>query len=365
VRSNRASLVASLLIGAALLVLAVSTASGILALLGANHRVEVARAVVTPYLTLQRAVAGEASAEAGYRRAPGVAARMRLETAVVTVSDAVEAVRAETDGQDRATLSRLERLNERYVREVRATLDVADSERTDDHVAGPALDAMQDLLDDAISGHRLDGKAAVDHQEIVIDRLAVAFLLAFAVLGWTWRTILLDHRRLRVEAARHEERALTDVLTGLPNREALRLAVDLALARARTRAALLFLDLDRFKPVNDTFGHHVGDLVLREVARRLQSTLRAGEIAARLGGDEFAVFLPRGLEAPAVAERILRAIEEPFLVEGHEVRIGTSIGIARCPEDGGDHDALLRVADLALYDAKQAGRGRVAEPAGV
>jgi diguanylate cyclase (GGDEF)-like protein len=356
-------------IGAALLVLAGTTASGILALLNANHRVNETRAVVTPYLTLQRAVADEASAEAGYRRAPGEAARMRWESSVAAVSHAVEDVRAETGDRDGATLSTLVSLNERYVAAVRATLDVPEAERTEDRVAGPALDAMQDLLDEAISGHRLDGKAAVDHQEVVIDRLTVvlptAFLLAFVVLGWTWRTMVLDHRRLQVEAAHHEERALTDRLTGLPNREALRVAVDLALERPRTRAALLFLDLDRFKPVNDTFGHHAGDLVLQEVARRLQSTLRAGELAARLGGDEFAVFLPRGLEAPAVAQRILGAIEEPFLVEGLEVRISSSVGIARFPEDGGDHDALLRVADVALYDAKQSGRGRVAETVSV
>ena len=368
-RSNRASLVASLVIGAALLVLAVTTASGIVAILHANHRVSETRAVVTPYLTLQRAVAGEASAEAGYRRAPSVAARALLQSAVAAVSDAVEDVRAEADREDRATLAYLEQLNERYVAEVRDTLDVPEAERTEDRVAGPALDAMQDLLDAAITGHRLEGKAAVDHQEVVIDRLTVvlptAFLLAFVVLGWTWGSMLLDHRRLRVEAARHHERALTDALTLLPNREALRIAVDLALERPRTRAALLYLDLDRFKPVNDTFGHHAGDLVLQEVARRLQSTLRAGELAARLGGDEFAVFLPRGLEAPAVAQRVLSAIEEPFLVEGHEVRIGTSIGIARFPEDGGDHDALLRVADVAMYEAKRAGRGRVAETAAV
>jgi diguanylate cyclase (GGDEF)-like protein len=322
---------------------------------------------VTPYLTLQRAVAGEASAEAGYRRAPSVAARARLESAIAAVHDAVDDVRAEADRQDRATLSDLELLNERYVAEVRATLDARQAERTEDRVAGPALDAMQDLLDAAISGHRLEGKAAVDHQEVVIDRLTVvlptAFLLAFVVLGWTWGSMLLDHRRLRAEAAHHEERALTDALTGLPNRDALRIAVELAIGRPKTRAALLYLDLDRFKPVNDTFGHHAGDLVLQEVARRLQATLRVGEFAARLGGDEFAVFLPRGLGAPTVAQRILAAIEAPFLVEGHEVGIGTSIGIARFPEDGCNHDELLRVADAALYDAKQAGRGRVAETA--
>jgi diguanylate cyclase (GGDEF)-like protein len=357
--------VTSVVIAVALAGLALVSCTAVLSMIRANDRVTATREVVTSYLDLQGAVAGEAFAEAGYRRAPSPAARVRLDGAIDAVDVAVQEVRTIADRRDSATLSRLELLNDRYVAEVRATLDDTRVTTRDDRVAGPALDAMQTLLESAVSGHRTEAMRSIDRQEVVVDRLTVvlptAFLLAFVVLGWTWRMLLLDHRRLRVEAAASATHARTDALTGLPNRSSLREVMDDAFDRPRTQAALLFMDLDRFKPVNDSLGHHAGDLVLQEVARRLLETVRAGEVAARIGGDEFAVFLPRGLAAPAVATRILGAIEQPFVVEGHEVRIGTSIGVARYPEDGHDYATLLKVADAALYEAKQAGRGRVAE----
>ena len=356
---------ASAVIAVALAGLALVSCTAVLSMIRANDRVAATREVVTSYLDLQGAVAGEAFAEAGYRRAPSPAARVRLDDAIDAVDVAVQEVRTIADRRDAATLSDLELLNDRYVAEVRATLDETRMKTGDDRVAGPALDAMQSLLESAVSGHRTEAMRSIDRQEVVVDRLTVvlptAFLLAFVVLGWTWRMVLLDHRRLRVEAAESATHARTDTLTGLPNRSSLREVMDDAFDRPRTQAALLFMDLDRFKPVNDSLGHHAGDLVLQEVARRLLETVRAGEVAARIGGDEFAVFLPRGLAAPAVAARILAAIEQPFVVEGHEVSIGTSIGIARYPEDGHDYATLLKVADTALYQAKQAGRGRVAE----
>lgn len=352
-------------IAVALAGLALVSLTAVLSIIRANDRVTATREVVTSYLDLQGAVAGEAFAEAGYRRAPSAAARAALDDATRSVDVAVQEVRAIADRQDSTTLSDLELLNDRYVDEVRATLDGTHVTAADDRVAGPALDAMQTLLESAVSGHRAEAMRSIDQQKVVVDRLTVvlptAFLLAFAVLGWTWRMMLLDHRRLRREAAESAAHARTDALTGLPNRPSLREVMDDAFGRPRTRAALLFLDLDRFKPVNDTLGHHAGDLVLQEVARRLLSSVRAGEVAARIGGDEFAVFLPRGLAAPAVATRILAAIEQPFDVEGHVVSIGTSIGIARYPEDGPDFATILQVADTALYEAKQAGRGRVVE----
>jgi diguanylate cyclase (GGDEF)-like protein len=365
VRSNRVSVAASILTGVVLLVLAATTLVGMMAMGRANDQVMAARELVTPYLTLQRAVATEAAGEAGYRRAPSEAAWLRFEAAVRAVEESAQEVRALADPRDRAALLHLEHLNDRYVAAVRFSLDVPRSAHVEDTVAGPALDAMQDLLDTEIQRHRGEGLAAIQDQEEVAGRLTVvlpaAFLIAFLVLGLTWRSMLVGHRLLRFEATHHKERALTDPLTGLPNREALRIAMDMALTRPKTRAALLFLDLDRFKPVNDTWGHRAGDLVLQEVARRLLGSLRAGEVAARVGGDEFAVFLPRGFAASTVAQRIIDEIERPFLVEGHEVRIGTSIGVAHYPGAGHDHETMLRAADAAMYEAKQAGRGRVAE----
>jgi diguanylate cyclase (GGDEF)-like protein len=157
--------------------------------------------------------------------------------------------------------------------------------------------------------------------------------------------------------------ALHDALTNLANRTLFRshvMAQRLDAADAQD-AALLYLDLDRFKLVNDTLGHPVGDALLVKVAERLRDVLDPGCFAARLGGDEFAV-LQTGVAQPegarTLAERIIPAINAPFDIEGHHIVIGTSIGIALAPRDGSDADELSKNADLALYCAKQEGRGK-------
>ena len=154
--------------------------------------------------------------------------------------------------------------------------------------------------------------------------------------------------------------ALTDPLTGLGNRSLLLDRLERRLARADregTDATVLFLDLDRFKLVNDTLGHLVGDELLVAVAERLRTCLREGDVCARLGGDEFAVLLDGRSDAETVAQRIVRALERRFEIDGHELFIGVSIGIA-----GGRQPAetLLRDADVAMYHAKRAGTGRYA-----
>ena len=123
----------------------------------------------------------------------------------------------------------------------------------------------------------------------------------------------------------------------------------------------MLLDLDGFKEVNDTFGHAAGDELLRRVAARIRKTIRETDTLARLGGDEFALFQTdaRGADAMAlVASRIVDAVAQPLRIERHEVRTTVSIGIASCPRNGATADALLRRADLALYQAKQQGRSR-------
>ena len=347
----------------ALLGLALVSATAVIAITRANHRVAAARAVLTPFLELQRTVSGEAVAEAGYRRVPSAGARRRLEHAIASVSVAAGGVQLLADRRDLATLSYLTLLNERYVHEVRATLDEPAGARHDDRVAGPALDAIEALLDGAIDGHRHEAAVAVLDQQQVIGRLELAlpavFVLAFALLGWMWFTMLADHRRLRVHADASEVLARTDALTGLANRLALEAVAGAALGRPRAEAAVLLLDLDGFKPVNDTHGHAVGDLVLVEVARRLSATVRPGELAARIGGDEFVVLVPRGDGAERLAERLLEAVSAPMVLGGTEIAVGTSIGIAHYPADADDYAALLQVADERLYEAKSAGRGVV------
>lgn len=152
-----------------------------------------------------------------------------------------------------------------------------------------------------------------------------------------------------------------DPLTGLPNRVLFRVRAEQALAQARRsgeQPALLYLDLDHFKPVNDCHGHDVGDALLGEVARRLQACIRSSDVACRQGGDEFLVLLTALCddgEADEIAARVRLALAEPYLVQGLRLAVTVSIGIAHFPAHGRDFDALVRHADLAMYGAKGAG----------
>ncbi|MBI5410883.1 MAG: diguanylate cyclase [Nitrospirae bacterium] len=164
---------------------------------------------------------------------------------------------------------------------------------------------------------------------------------------------------IKLAADRFEYMAHHDALTGLPNRLAFqeRLHQALALAsRSKTLVAALFLDLDRFKPINDTHGHQVGDLVLKTVAGRIRNCLRESDVVARLGGDEFVLFLA-GLasrqDVGQVADKLLESLASPMTLAGHTLRLTASIGIAMYPLDGQDGDTLLRIADAAMYQAKE------------
>jgi diguanylate cyclase (GGDEF)-like protein len=153
-----------------------------------------------------------------------------------------------------------------------------------------------------------------------------------------------------------------DPLTEIPNRQYFNDQLERATARARREArkvALLFLDLDQFKVVNDTLGHHAGDRLLREMASRLRRSVRAGDVIARLGGDEFAILLEDlngALEAETIARSILDVVAEPFQVENRQIMVTTSIGITIYPTDNSDTSTLLKNADIAMYQAKEKGR---------
>jgi len=172
----------------------------------------------------------------------------------------------------------------------------------------------------------------------------------------------MTERKLALE--RINRLALHDTLTGLPNRYNLQGRLDQALATARRDAAhlaLMFIDMDRFKNINDTLGHHVGDGLLQEVAARLTASVRDSDVVARLGGDEFVVVLT-GIEATAagsVADKILETLGAAYRIETHELHVTTSIGIAVFPGDGDSAETLMRNADAAMYHAKSAGRNNV------
>ncbi|CAN7467033.1 EAL domain-containing protein [Pseudoduganella sp. LjRoot289] len=161
--------------------------------------------------------------------------------------------------------------------------------------------------------------------------------------------------------------AYCDSLTGIPNRQAFLELLERELVHSRqagTKFAVLFLDLDSFKRINDTLGHNVGDLLLQVVSERLRETIRPSDVVthnhlARLGGDEFTILIPdleRVDNALAVAQRVKDAMRRPFLLDGHEIFVTASIGISLYPEDGEDSESLLKYADTAMYHAKNCGK---------
>ncbi|MCC3404588.1 MAG: CHASE2 domain-containing protein [Microcoleus sp. PH2017_10_PVI_O_A] len=186
--------------------------------------------------------------------------------------------------------------------------------------------------------------------------------LVGAIRDMTERKRLED--ALKQKNAELSHQAYHDALTGLPNRKMFHESLHLSLERASSNqelVALLFLDLDGFKSINDTLGHHAGDLLLQAVAGRLKKCLRGSDIISRLGGDEFTVILP-GIpgseEAAKVAQKICDAIMQPFILEEHTVSVTTSIGISLYPIDGQESDILVKNADAAMYRAKEGGKNQ-------
>jgi diguanylate cyclase (GGDEF)-like protein len=197
-----------------------------------------------------------------------------------------------------------------------------------------------------------------------IDRQSsrITMVLEFG-LFFLWLTLLVvvtqASARLRHQAQQKEEQALSDPLTGLPNRAMFQDLVQTTMANAGRRkkvAAVMLMDLDRFKDVNDTLGHHNGDLLLQRIGSRLDSVLRNTATVARLGGDEFAILLPDIADRQAVipiVRRVLKVLEEPVVVGGLALQVEASLGVAMFPEHGRTVDAVMRAADVAMYVTKE------------
>jgi len=187
----------------------------------------------------------------------------------------------------------------------------------------------------------------------------------YLIKGEVTSSLLVRAIRYAIERKRKEEklfyRATHDALTNLPNRAMFNDRLTQALAQAqrnRHKLAVMLVDLDQFKKINDTLGHEVGDKLLLSVGKRLVKVLRRGDTVARMGGDEYLILLPRTNQAEdggVVAQKILKAVREPFVIGGHELRVTTSIGIAIYPDSGQDVDTLIKQADMAMYQVKEKG----------
>ena len=194
-----------------------------------------------------------------------------------------------------------------------------------------------------------DGRSLAIHHQPMVDG------------GWVATYEDITERRQVEEQISHM--AHHDALTGLPNRAFFLKHLEEALARVRrgeASCAVLCLDLDRFKAVNDTLGHPVGDMLLKEVSARLKEAVDAGDVVARFGGDEFAILKNTQVEHDTLAslgQTLVRSVSRPFMLDGHEVTVGTSVGIAVGFQDGASSEQLLKNADLALYHSKSEGRG--------
>jgi diguanylate cyclase (GGDEF)-like protein len=207
----------------------------------------------------------------------------------------------------------------------------------------------------------------VTEEQNFAERVEITGRDEIARLSLGFNTMLAEIERREAAKKKTEalqQQALCDALTGLANRRLLtdRLSHTLSVAeRTGTKVALLYLDLDGFKLVNDSLGHHIGDRLLVEVATRLRSRVRQSDTLARLGGDEFTVVVANVYhmsQAAAVAEGLLQVLAKPFLIDDHEISIGASVGISIYPEGAADGPALLQQADSAMYAAKRAGKNR-------
>lgn len=232
------------------------------------------------------------------------------------------------------------------------------SEKTPHHVYKELWDGLlaHDFWQGELWDRRKDGSAYPKWVSISAIRNGEGLLVNY-VASFT------DITELKAQEARLNHMAHHDALTGLPNRTSLVERMTQAMTQAHRngkRVAVMLLDLDNFKMINDTLGHHVGDLMLKVVAERLLESVRESDVVARLGGDEFVVVLPEIQEAEdasLVAEKLLTLFAEPFHIDGHKLTTSPSIGICLYPDDAIDVKDLLQQADMAMYHAKSCGKG--------
>lgn len=315
---------------------------GVRRMFDSREQVTQASARLAAYQHVQRALAGEALAQSELARDPATLPRARA--AVGELDSAVAEVRRTGSQVDRDAAAQLTALNQVYARELPSPTAV------------DALQAMQRLLDPAVarSSRRLD--AASEHQRVMVTRMAwrgpLVLTVSFGLLGLCWLLLVRYGRHAAARADASHQLALEDPLTGLANRRAFESALAPELSSLDADSAVLLLDLDEFKEINDTWGHDIGDQVLKTIAERLTETVRASDLVARLGGDEFAVLVRPAASAEALRDRLQTAVSEPMTVRGVLLHPRSSIGVASVAP-GQLQEDVLRAADISLYARKR------------
>ncbi len=320
------------------------------------------------YAAAANAVAGEESLQRKYRLEPGPDVQAMYDEVASRFVAALGKVRRDGDTGDRAFVDATVGRHYDYLNEIdrlfRATDrgDTALALKIDSGEVDPSFGAIEQAVLGAADTKHVVALAELSRLQRLGRMTRVltpmVFLLGLGLAGLLASTMRGHRRQLAAERAEALHASLHDPLTGLPNRALLADRFGQALrsdARTGTTTGLLLIDLDRFKEINDTFGHHYGDELLRQVGPRLAGALREVDTVARLGGDEFAVLLP-GVhsvrDALAVAGKLRAALELPFRVEGVDLDVEASIGVVRSGEHGQDPAVLLQRADIAMYVAK-------------
>ena len=366
--SYRAALVG---LAAVLLVLAAFGVTSALRTSHAIERVSVSSDLSDAYQRARFAVGEEESLERKYRLEPGADVRAKYDRAAQQLEAALRDVARMGTPADRGLTGRLLDVHRRYLRAIRRMF-VAVDERDAKRVL--AIDAdqvdrfatIEAQVTDAAATHRQaaarDLSGLRSTEQSVLTATPLVFALGLLLLGFLTVVLARINRQLAHQARESEHSALHDALTGLPNRVLFSDRLEHAIAAARRDPApfsVLMIDLDRFKEINDTLGHSIGDKVLCEIRPRLATVLRPGDSLARLGGDEFALLLPSAgsEEATEVSGRVLAAMREPFALGELTVTVDASVGIVTYPTHGEDAETLVQRADVAMYLAKRQGRG--------
>lgn len=314
------------------------------------------------------AVATEETLAHQYRLNPSINVRASFNEASAHLVGALQQAHGDAEPEQRALIQRVAILHQSYVDSVHSMFDAVDRDDTMEvsRIAGQEVAPEFGVIVQLVEGEAEREHAASMAQILAVEQLygtvrgliPVVFVIGLLIVAGL-ATITRGYRRLLdAERASALHDSLHDALTGLPNRTLMGDRFDQLLeagARSGATSGLLLMDLDRFKEVNDTFGHHYGDELLRQIGPRLRTRLRRSDTVARLGGDEFAILLPNVdslAAATMVAEALHDALEAPFHVEGVDLDVEASIGVVVSGKHGEDAVTLLQHADTAMYVAK-------------